>query len=76
VENVRKVMEGVRRWRSVGMRLLVPEAILNKIAVECSSDDERISALASYVVTTLPVSHGRTLLLYFTEWMKRKQWRE
>ena len=47
-------MEKVRRWRNVGERLLVPEAIRHKIAAECSSDDERISALASYVVTTTP----------------------
>ena len=47
-------MEGVREWRDVGMWLLVSEAIRDKIADECSSNDERISALASYVVTTLP----------------------
>ena len=47
-------MEGVRLWRNVGDELSVPDAILNKIADECSSDDERISALASYVVTTIP----------------------
>ena len=47
-------MEMVRRWRDVGWELSVPMAIRDKIAVECSSDDERISALASYMVTTIP----------------------
>ena len=47
-------MEGVRKWRDVGMWLSVPGAILAKIAVECSRNDERISAVASYVVTTIP----------------------
>ena len=46
-------MEGVREWWGVGMELSVPHDILDKIAAECSSDDE-ISALASYVVTTIP----------------------
>ena len=54
MENVRKVIAGVREWRDVGDGLLVPDAILDKIAVECSRNDERISALASYVVTTVP----------------------
>ena len=47
-------MEGVRKWRDVGMWFSVPGALLAKIAVECSSNDERISAVASYVVTTVP----------------------
>ena len=47
-------MEGVRKWRDVGRCLSVPDAIRDKIAVECSSNDERISAVASYVVTTVP----------------------
>ena len=47
-------MEGVRKWKDVGMWLSVPRAILGKIAVEYSSNDERIYALASYVVTTVP----------------------
>ena len=47
-------MEGVRWWRDVGWWLSVPKAILDKIDAECSSDDERISALASYMVTTIP----------------------
>jgi len=47
-------MEGVREWWNLGFELSVPPAIRDKIAVECSSNDERISALASYVVTTLP----------------------
>ena len=36
------------------MRLSVPMAIRNKISAECSSDDEKISTLANYVVTSLP----------------------
>ena len=47
-------MEGVGVWWDVGEWLSVAPAILAKIAVECSSNDERISALASYVVTTVP----------------------
>ena len=47
-------MEGVRRWRDVGWWLSVPDAILDKIDDECSRNDERISAVASYVVTTVP----------------------
>ena len=47
-------MEGVREWRGVGWWLSVPPAILVKIANECSSNDESISTVASYVVTTLP----------------------
>ena len=47
-------MEGVRSWWDVGWELSVPGAILRKIDAECSSGDERISALASYVVTTIP----------------------
>ena len=54
MENVRKVIAGVREWRDVGRCLSVPDAILAKIADEYSSNDERISALTSYVVTTLP----------------------
>ena len=52
--NVQQVMEGVRKWDNVGMWLSVPEAIRNKISAECSSDDEKISTLANYVVTSLP----------------------
>ena len=47
-------MEGVEEWWYVGEWLSVPVAILDKIDAECSSDDERVSALASYVVTTIP----------------------
>ena len=47
-------MEGVRKWWGVGRWLSVPWAIQDKIAVECSGNDERISALASYMVTTVP----------------------
>ena len=52
--NVQQVMEGVRYWDRVGDQLVVPEAISNKISAECSSDDEKISTLANYVVTILP----------------------
>ena len=52
--NVQQVMEGVRYWDNVGRWLSVPEAIRNKISAECSSDDEKISTLANYVVTSLP----------------------
>ena len=47
-------MEGVRDLESVGISLSVPEAIRNKISAECSSDDEKISTLANYVVTIIP----------------------
>ena len=52
--NVQQVMEGVRNWKSVGGLLSVPDAIRDKISAECSSDDEKISTLANYVVTSLP----------------------
>ena len=32
----------------------MPDSILDKIDVECSSHDEKMSALANYVVTTIP----------------------
>ena len=38
----------------MGILLSVPYAIRNKISVECSSDDEKISTLANYVVTIIP----------------------
>ena len=47
-------MEGVKDWDDVGIRLSVPEAICDKISTECSSNDEKISTLANYVVTILP----------------------
>ena len=47
-------MEGVKDWHRVGIHLSVPEAIRDKISAECSSDDEKISTLANYVVTILP----------------------
>ena len=62
--NVQQVMEGVTDLESVGIWLSVPEAISDKISAdssddenifaECSSDDENISTLANYVVTSLP----------------------
>ena len=49
-------MEVVRpgRWRDVGRELLVPYFILEKINAECSSDDEKMSAVINYVVTIIP----------------------
>ena len=38
----------------MGSRLSVPKAISIKISAECSSDDEKISTLAKYVVTIVP----------------------
>ena len=52
--NVQQVMEGLRDWDDVGISLSVSDAICNKISAECSSDDEKISTLANYVVTSLP----------------------
>ena len=52
--NVQQVMEGVRRWDKMRISLSVPDTISNKISAECSSDDEKISTLANYVVTILP----------------------
>ena len=55
-QNVRQVMEVVRqeKWRDVGRLLSVPRSILDKIDAECSSHNEKISALADYVVTIIP----------------------
>ena len=52
--NVQQVMEGVKNWNNVGIELSVPHAIRDKISAECSSDDEKISTLANYVVTIVP----------------------
>ena len=38
----------------VGGMLSVPTSILDKIDAECSSHEEKISALADYVVTIIP----------------------
>ena len=38
----------------MGNRLSVPNAVCDKISAECSSDDEKISTLANYVVTIVP----------------------
>lgn len=54
LENVRKVMEGARKWWDIGSCLLIPKGVLHKIAAKYSSDNEKICALASYMVTTLP----------------------
>ena len=56
VHNVQQVMEGVKGLKSwlVGLYLSVPEAIRDKINAECSSDKEKVSALAKYVVIILP----------------------
>ena len=55
VHNVQRVIEGVvgMQLSLVGLYLSVPETIRDKID-ECSSDEERASALAKYVVTILP----------------------
>ena len=55
VHNVQRVMEGVRGMQLslVGLYLSVPETIRDKID-ECSSDEEKVSSLAKYVVTILP----------------------
>ena len=54
--NVHQVMEVVRqeKWGRVGEILSVPKPILDKIDVECSSDDEKMSAVVNYVVTIIP----------------------
>ena len=54
--NVHQVMEVVRqeRWRYVGILLSVPDSILGKIDAECSSDDEKMSAVINYVVSIIP----------------------
>ena len=55
---VHQVMQVVREgrwgWRFVGGSLSVPQSILNNIEAKYSSDDEKMSALASYVATILP----------------------
>ena len=55
-QNVRHVMEVVeqRKWRSMGIWFSVPDSILNKIGFSYDTDDERISALANYMVTSIP----------------------
>ena len=53
--NVHQVMEVVRqeRWREVGNEL-VSDSILDEIDAECSSDDEKMSAVINYLVTIFP----------------------
>ena len=51
--NVSHVMEVVSQG-NVGGWLSVPDSILDKIDVECSSHGEKTSALANYVATTIP----------------------
>ena len=55
-QNVYQVMEVVRpeRWGVVGRGLGVPGSILDKINAECSSDEEKMSAVINYVVTINP----------------------
>ena len=38
----------------MGSGLSVPQSILGKIDVKCSSDDEKMSAVANYVTTIIP----------------------
>ena len=54
--SVSQVMEVVSQWmwRYVGIELSVPQTILDEIDAECSSHDGKTSALANYVVTTIP----------------------
>ena len=54
--NVYQVMEVVRqeRWKEVGRGLVVPHSVEDKIDAECSSDDEKMSAMIKYVVTIIP----------------------
>ena len=68
--NVSHVMEVVRqgRWRYVGEELSVPQSILNKIDVECSSHGEKMSAVANYVVTTIPGITWETIATALYQW--------
>ena len=61
--NVHQVMEVVRqkRWREVGIGVLAPDSILDKIDAKCSSDDEKMSAMIKYVVTIIPDATWETI---------------
>ena len=66
--NVSHVMEAVSQewWRHLGGLSSVPRSILDKINVKCSNDDEKMSAVANYVATTIPGITWETIacLLY------------
>ena len=52
----------------MGDELSVPGSILDKIDVECSSDDEKMSALANYVVTIIPGITWETIATVLYQW--------
>lgn len=69
-ENVKKVMEEVKAWNAVAQfGLSIPGDILTKFVTECFN--ERKSALASYIVTTLPnvTWEGIAAKLYYSDEM-------
>ena len=68
--NVNHVMEVVSqgRWRDVGRGFSVPRCIRNKIDVECSSHDEKMSAVANYVATNIPGITWETIATVLYQW--------
>ena len=73
-QNVRQVMEVVRqrKWRDVGQMLSVPHSIVDKIDAECSSHNEKISALADYVVTIIPGITWENVASNLYQWGKKR----
>ena len=69
--NVSQVMEVVSQgeWRYVGGLLSVPQSILYKIGVECSSPDEKVSAVTNYLATIIPGITWETIatVLYYCD---------
>ena len=57
----------------MGGDLSVPECILDKIDVECSSDDEKMSAVANYVATIIPGITWKTIATELYKWDRDKE---
>ena len=68
--NISQVIEVVSQeeWRNVGGILSVPQSILDKIDVECSSHGERMSAVANYIATIMPEMTWATIATILYQW--------
>ena len=63
VDRAMAVLEGVAgRWRRVGTRLRVPDAVLDLIASECTSDSECLRKALRYWIQRDPLASWRQLI--------------
>ena len=65
MENVRKVMAEVGKWRRVGIKLLVPDSKLLEIRKQSSTEREKSLALGDYWVNTDPDASWEKLTSVF-----------